>query len=231
MKGIKPQRLSMLHRFVEHERKHSMVVSVLVYVPLASPRELLTEQVLWQDVGQHVPGGIIDEGLPKPCGEVLCSGHAYAREDGGVQAMKVKLTVARGETTLLDKELAVWGDRHWKGNEPTEAQRFESMALDWSRSFGGPEFATNPDGKGAQLIETEHGPVQPLPNVEDPAALVAHPEDRPDPVSLGAYGLGWPQRFARLGSRYDKAWLKNRFPGPAEDFDAIVRPEKMIGPS
>ena len=40
MKGLKPQRLSMLHRFVEHERAHTMVVSVLVYVPFEAPRKL-----------------------------------------------------------------------------------------------------------------------------------------------------------------------------------------------
>ena len=155
MKGLKPQRLSMLHRFVEHERAHTMVVSVLVYVPFEAPRKLFTEQVLWKDVGEHIPGGIVDEGLPKPLGEVLVSGAAYARQEGGAKAVKVKLSAERGPSTLLEKELAVWGNRYWQGSEPTEPAPFEVMPLDWTGSFGGPELAQNPDGKGAAPIETE----------------------------------------------------------------------------
>ena len=220
MKGIKPQRLSMLQRFVEHERRSTLVVTAIAYVALDAPRRLLTEQTLWQEAAEHVPGGLLDEGLPKPCGEVLASGMAHAAKPGGVQAMKLRLSLQRQEQTLLHKELAVWGDRYWKGDTPTEPGLFESMPLDWSASFGGSAWTRNPTGKGAESVESEHGPVQPLPNVEDPQALVASPNDRPEPVSFGAYGLGWPQRFERMGSRYDGSWLKERFPGPAEDFDA-----------
>lgn len=219
MKVIKPQRLSLLQRIVTHERRHTLVVSVLVYVPLDSPRNLLTEQNLWNDVGDQIPGGIVDEGLPKPCSEVLVSGFAFAPGGVPAAAVDVRVAMSRDGESLVDKRLAVWGNRYWEGGSPSEPVPFQTMPIDWSVAFGGDDFARNPDGKGAVPIATKHGSVHPLPNVEDPGALVTSPSDQPEPISFSAYGLGWPQRFAKLGTRYDQAWLEQRSPGPAEDFD------------
>lgn len=210
----------MLHRVVEHERRFTLAVAVLVYVPVGSPRTLLTEQSMWKELAEILPGGVLDEGNPKPHGEVLVIGSAFAPTDEPVAAVMTKLAVQRGEDVLVDKELAVLGDRYWKGSEPTDPTPFESMPVDYSHAFGGKDFEDNPLGKGVDAIESEHGELFPLPNVEDPKRLVVSPDDRPAPAGFGPYDLTWPQRFSKIGTRYDNAWLEERFPGPAEDFDA-----------
>lgn len=224
MKVLKPQRLSILQRVVEHRRRYTLVVSGLVYVPLGAARHagrrLLTEQALWKDVGTELPSGLADEGFPKPCGEVLVSGRAFALGGTAAQAVMARLQVAREGKPLIDKRLAVWGNRYWAGDSPTEAVPFIELPLDWAHAFGGEGFEKNPLGKGTAPIATEHGEVVPLPNVENPKALVTSPKDRPEPAGFGAYDVTWPQRFAKVGKRYDAEWLATRFPGPAEDFDA-----------
>ncbi|MBI4702260.1 MAG: DUF2169 domain-containing protein [Deltaproteobacteria bacterium] len=215
MKALKPQRLGLLQRVVEHDRRCTLVVSVLVYVPLASPRKPLTESSLWRELAGELPNGVLDEGLPKPRGEVLVTGRAFA--PGGKPAGAVMVRLVLGE---LDKKLAVLGDRYWKNGTPTEPVPFAEMPIDYAHGFGGEGYAPNPLGKGVVPIETEHGPVLPLPNIEDPARLIASRGDRPPPAGFGPYDLTWPQRFEKVGQRYDEKWLRTRFPGPAEDFDA-----------
>lgn len=93
------------------------------------------------------------------------------------------------------------------------------MPLDWAHAFGGPEEPRNPLGKGAAQIETSAGPLQFLPNVENPTGLVVSPDDRPEPVGFLPLDVSWPQRQALVGTRYDARWLAELSPGPAEDFD------------
>ena len=220
MKVIKPQRLGLLQRVVQHRRRCTLVVSVLVYVPLDSPRTPLMEMSLWKDLAEVLPGGVLDEGNPKPRGEVLVSGSAYAPGDERVQAVMVRLAVERAGAALVDKKLAAIGDRWWAGSRPTEPVAFRQMPLDWGYSYGGEGFARNPIGKGARSVDSPHGAVVPLPNIEDPNKLVASPKDRPEPAGLGAYELTWPQRFDKIGSDYGPDWLEKLAPGPASDFDA-----------
>ncbi|MBW2528119.1 MAG: DUF2169 domain-containing protein [Deltaproteobacteria bacterium] len=216
MKVVKPQRLGLIHRVVEHERRCSLVVSVLVYVPLDAPRKLLTEQSLWKDVGEEIPSGIVDEGVPKPVGEVLLTAHAFAPKGEPARGVMVRVKVGS-----VDKRLAVVGDRHWKGGKPSEPEPFESMPIDWAHAFGGEGYKPNPLGKGFAPVETEHGPIHYLPNVEDPDRPIAAKSDRPEvPAGFGAYDCMWPQRFGLVGRQYDTRWLETRFPGPAADFDA-----------
>ena len=81
MKVLKPNRLGLLQRVVQHRRRSTLVVSVLVYLPLDSPRTPLMEMSLWKDLGEVLPGGVLGEGNPKPRGEVLVSGNAFAPND------------------------------------------------------------------------------------------------------------------------------------------------------
>jgi hypothetical protein len=215
MKVLKPQRLGLLQRVVEHERRCTLVVSVLVYVPLDQPRKLLPEASLWRELAAELPGGVLDEGLPKPCGEVLVTGRAFAPDSRPARAIMVRLGFGS-----IEKTLAVVGDRYWRNGSPTEPSTFVEMPIDYAHAFGGEGYARNPVGKGIAACETEHGAVVPLPNVEDPKHLVASRSDRPDPAGFAPYPLQWPQRFDNVGKRYDRKWLETRFPGPAEDFDA-----------
>src|SRR5207237_812301 len=120
MKVIKPQRISLLQRVVEHHRRHTLVIGVLAYVPLSDARKLLMETVMWKEAPEHVPGGLLDECYPKPCGELLVSGKAIAI-GGPAKAVMVRAKLSRGGEDLVDKKLAVWGDRYWKGEStPSE---------------------------------------------------------------------------------------------------------------
>jgi len=220
MKVIKPHRLGVLTRTMTADgRKYRLAVGALVSVPLARPRALGMEIALWKDVAEQVPGGVLDEANAKPCGEVMVCGKAMAPGGRPTAAVMTRLWVKRDGRTLIDKKVAVQGDRFWKGDEPTEAVPFTELPLDWGHAFGGEGFAPNPAGKGARPIETEHGPVQPLPNVEDPRQLVISPKDRPAPAGYGPLPVDGPQRFQYAGKTYDQHWLEARFPGPAVDFD------------
>lgn len=216
MKAIKPTRLGLIQRVVEHRRRCTLAVSVLVYQPLVDAKKLLSEMTLWKDVGEHVPGGVLDEGFPKPRGEVLLSGCGYAPEGQPTGAVMVRLRLG----DRIDKQLAVIGDRHWKNGTPSEPRPFERMPIDYAHAFGGEGYELNPTGKGLAAVETEHGPVHYLPNIELPDRLIVSKQDRPPPGGFGAYDVMWPQRFAKVGKRYDGEWLAKLFPGPAEDFDA-----------
>ncbi len=219
MKVIKPQKLGVLQRVVEHERRCTLVVAVISYAPMGAPRRLLGEVQLWNELGEALPGGILDEVQPKPRGEVLVTGRAFARDGVPAPGVEVRVTLRRDEVALVDKRLAVVGNRYWIGGRASAPVPFVSMPVDYAHAFGGAAYALNPIGKGIDAVVTERGEVVPLPNVEDPREAIASPEDRPAPAGLGPYDLTWPQRFDKMGKRYDAQWLKTRFPGPAEDFD------------
>ena len=52
-----------------------MAVTVIVYFDLTAPDEVLTEQDLWKTIpGQLGKTPILDQGMPKPRGEVLVTG-------------------------------------------------------------------------------------------------------------------------------------------------------------
>jgi uncharacterized protein YjbI with pentapeptide repeats len=213
MKVFKPQRLGVLHRVVEHRRRYTFVVSVLVYVPLEEPRKLLTEMTMWREIGLELPNGVADEGFPKPYGELLLTAFAYPSPASDAHA------VVRAQVGPIDKRLAVFGDRFWEGDEISQPKRFERIPIDWAHAFGGEALAENPVGKGVTVTKTDKGDVLLLPNIEDPERLIVSKGDRPPPAGFAGYDVMWPQRYRKLGS-YDGRWLETLFPGPAEDFDA-----------
>ncbi|WP_437649632.1 DUF2169 family type VI secretion system accessory protein [Sorangium sp. So ce362] len=213
MKTIKPQKLGLLHRVFEDGSDCYLSVTVLAFFSFDPGAALLSEIDLWKFTAAELGrDAVLDMGMPKPRGELLISGRAYPRE-GRAPACAV-----RARLGAVDKTLYVIGDRTWRRGVPTEPEPFTSMPIVWERAFGGPGFAPNPVGKGAQPIETEAGETHPLPNIELPKPLITSPGDRPAPAGFGPIDLMWPQRFAKIGT-YDQKWLKERFPGFAEDTD------------
>lgn len=225
MKVVKPNKLSVLTRPFEHERRFYLGVSVLVFVPLtdpladpaaeADPVRLLSEVELWKFVAEHLgPQGVLEAGVPKSRGEFLVHGTCYA--PGGIPQPMVAV---RAQVGRVDKALMVHGDRYWKpGRAASEPQPFAQMPLDWTRAFGGPRSKRNPLGRGHGESEYMGQRVQMLPNVELSHALVSTPNDKPDPVGLGPVDVSWPQR-RELAGTYDKRWLQTLFPGMAADID------------
>lgn len=213
MKTIKPQKLGLLHRVFEDGSDCYLSVTVLAFFSFGPPAALLSEIDLWKFTAAELgKDAVLDMGMPKPRGELLISGRAYP--PGG----RAPACAVRARLGAVDKTLYAIGDRIWRRGVPTEPEPFTEMPIAWERAFGGPEFAQNPVGKGAQPVETERGEVHPLPNIELPRPLITSPSDQPAPAGFGPLDLMWPQRFGKIGT-YDQKWLKERFPGLAEDTD------------
>ncbi|MBI5520495.1 MAG: DUF2169 domain-containing protein [Desulfovibrio sp.] len=238
MKIFKERRHALFNRPVEIAGKHYLSLGVMLYFDLTAPDELHTEQELWKElVALLGPEMQLDQGWPKPHGEVLCAGHACAPGGRPTPAVKVRLRCGR-----VDKTLNVFGDRYWvRGGDGawrlSEAKPFATMPLDWQHAFGGPEFKDNPLGKGMEVKTRPDGvEVIPLPNVEgEPPAtpLIGAPTDRPAPASFGPLDLMWPARAKKNGT-YDDAWVKTRWPALPDDMNYeffCMAPEDQYLPS
>jgi uncharacterized protein YjbI with pentapeptide repeats len=236
MKIVKPLAVSFGFRPFLVLQQQRLCVSSLVGFGLGDGvRRLVADIHLWPAIGEVIAGAV-DEGLPKAHGEVLVYGSCHAPGPFPVRSTTVRLQVTRGRdssSSLVDKQLAVFGDRYWEGTaalesskesvpmslDPSEPIPFREMPLGWERSFGGQDFPKNPLGKGTARLAVEGGIARlPLPNVELPLKLLKSSLDRPDPASFGPIDVSWPQRRARAGS-YGGKWLEADFPGFARDTD------------
>lgn len=163
----------------------------------------------------------------KPAADVVLLGTVEPRRG---RATEHDVTVRVGP---LVRRARVFGDRRWtRGRSglaigPTEP--FERMPLVHERAYGGSApakdgeaalaFAANPIGRGfvpPGAEEDAEGVA--LPNVEDPACLVATPGDRPTPAAFGFLAAHWSPRLEHLGT-FDDAWREQRAPHLPLDFD------------
>lgn len=214
MRTIKPNKLGLLTKVFENDGEVYLVVTLLVFFPFGSPRSLLHEQSLWTFAAAELGGdAILDECMPKLRGELLVTGRCFTA--GGVPRPACSVRVQIG---AIDKTLYVVGNRRFGLLGMTEPEPFTEMPITWQNAFGGEGYAPNPLGKGFAPVRGDDGAVHPLPNVEDPKHLIRSPGDRPAPAGFGSYDPTWPQRFSKVGT-YDEAWLKERYPEVARDFD------------
>ncbi|MHC4400594.1 MAG: DUF2169 family type VI secretion system accessory protein [Planctomycetota bacterium] len=216
MKVLKPLKLSLLTRCFEQKRRYFLGVGILALHRFSSA--LASEVDMWKFLPETLgKDAVPDAGMPKSRGEFLVTGSAY--QPGGVPRPKAEVRVQVGS---LEKTLHVFGDRLWEEgllrDTPSEPTPFVEMPITWEHAFGGEGFDPNPLGKGFAPVETDDGPVHPLPNVELPTGLLRSKRDRPEPAGMGPIDLMWPQRFSKVGT-HDKQWLAERFPGFADDMD------------
>lgn len=158
--------------------------------------------------------------------DVVLIGHAYPERE-----THTEVTVAF-EAGPLAKRAQVFGDRTWVrtgqhiGISP--AQRFERIRLCYERAFGGwdrtsPDPARhvcdrrNPVGTGFRADGSFEEGLR-LPNLEDPAARIQSPADRPEPVGFGFTSPDWQHR-AQWAGTYDAQWQNERAPLLPRDFD------------
>ncbi len=215
MKVIKPGKLGVLSRCFEHERRFHMGVSVLSFIPLGVPGQIMLSEIeMWKFTAERLGSeGALDVAIPKARGEYLINGTVYSPQ--GVPRPSVPVHAKVGP---LDKGLYVQGDRYWIGSDHSEPQPFTEMPLGWDRAFGGPDFERNPLGKGLAEVEVAGVKARPLPNIESPKQLMDHPGRKPEPVGFGPIDISWPQR-RKLAGTHDQYWLENLFPGFAKDVD------------
>lgn len=178
--------------------------------------------------------------------DIVLIGHAYAPRPGPI--MDVRLAVGR-----VEKTVRVLGDRVWHRAagawRPTAPAPFERMPLIWERSFGGADTSDpdpdkheretrNPLGTGLVLAERpERLEDLRLPNLEDPAALIDEPLDRPAPAGFGFLGRDFAPRAGFAGT-YDQKWRDEKCPLLPDDFDdryfnsappGLVAPRNLLG--
>jgi uncharacterized protein YjbI with pentapeptide repeats len=212
VKTVKPQKLGLLSRVFEDRGTNYLVVTGLLIFPFEEPTHLDQETSLWKLAGKELGETPLDLLLPKAQGEILVTGKGYPH-GGPHPACSVRVAIGS-----MDKTLWIVGNRRWKLGVATDPEPFTEMPVSWQNSFGGPGFADNPVGKGFAPILGPSGETHLLPNVEHPKHLVRSPKDRPAPSGFGPLDISWPQRASKLGT-YDRAWLEERYPGFAADFD------------
>lgn len=215
MKTIKPQRLGVLTRTFEHEGKCLFVTTILVGFRFDEPDVPIHEAALWQSVAARLgTEQALDEAMVKTRAEVLVTGRAY--QPGGSPGIGCAVRLEAGP---IDKQLYVVGDRHWGATGPSAPQPFVEMPVTWARAYGGESSAENPFGLGADTVIDKSGNKRaPLPNIEDPKALIKSRSDKPKPVGFGPIDTRSAVR-RRRGGTYDKSWLEKRFPAYPADFD------------
>ncbi len=220
MKVIKPLKLGLLFRTFDVKGVNYLSSTILCFCPFSGQSLLEMESSFWETVASELGKElVVDQGIPKPRGEVLVTGKFFAPGGQPVPAHKVRISIGN-----LQKELYVFGDRFWKRTKTgtwtiTDPVPMTSMDIKYSNAFGGPNFDRNPVGKGIEPVTLESGQTAiPLPNIELPDQLIVSRRDRPEPGGFGPLDITWAQRAKKAGT-YDKKWLKERFPGFAEDMD------------
>ncbi len=224
MKIVKPVVVSFTFRtFLVLGEQRLCVTGMLGFSLAEGAPRLIADTDLWAAIGESTTG-IVDEGLPKPCGEVLVHGKCHVPGGRPVPMSQVRTRVVPAEPDArrtVDKKLAVFGDRSWRpgilGSSMTEPVLFTEMPLTWNRAFGGETYPKNPLGRG--IAAAEGTDEIPLPNVEAPSTHVTSRSQRPEPASFGPLEMGFPQRQSKAGT-YDARWLEDDFPGYARDTDA-----------
>lgn len=215
MKIFKEKQHSFFPRPFGIRDKLYLSVGVMVFFDLNDPSGLLTEQELWKTLpGELGPKPILDQGIPKPRGEVLVTGSCFAPRGTSRPASQVRVRV--GE---VDKALNIFGDRYWKNGLITQAENFVEMPIVWANAFGGQGYEKNPLGKGIHKVPLPcGGEAVPLPNLELPAQQIGSPGQTPDPAGFGPLDLMWPQRAKKNGT-YDEKWKTERWPYFPDDMN------------
>ncbi|MEZ4447263.1 MAG: DUF2169 domain-containing protein [Polyangiaceae bacterium] len=117
------------------------------------------------------------------------------------------------EVGPVRQRLAIFGPRRWDpAGGQTEPEPCDRVPLVYERAFGGPRDEANPVGLG------QDG--QLLPQLEHPERLVRGPDDGPPPACFAPMSSTWKVRARHLGKDYGGAYLKERWPFYAADFDA-----------
>ena len=163
--------------------------------------------------------------LSKPYTDVLFVGHAWAPHGHPASQSAVRVIVAERQKTA-----AIFGDRVWRrGGGMSSPEPFEKMPLVWERAYGGvhqvapsgPTLAEerNPVGLGFLGRRSPDDLVnKPVPNIEDPAALITRLGDTPAPAGFAPIAPAWLARRMFAGT-YDGGWQRKRAPYLPADFN------------
>lgn len=183
----------------------------------------MAEDIYWEEPGTSSIKYASDYHIGKMATDVIVNGHAHAPEGQSVRQMDVSIMVGQAR-----KSIRVFGDRQWDNGRISSPLEFQQMPLMFERAFGGVQMQDdqivsgemrNPIGRGyignRTIAETQG---MALPNLEDPAALIKTPKDRPNPACSGFIAPHWEPRVSFAGT-YDDVWQKTRSPYLPKDFN------------
>ncbi len=149
---------------------------------------------MWQRVMPALgKDGLLDEGMPKPRGEILVFGKAFS--PGG----EPRPAFAAGlEVGPVDRPSSTSPSPSSASGDGTSARRRSRSRSPRCRSpgknaFGGPDYALNPKGDGARARRGARGQGAYLPHLEDPRQLLLKSPGR----QTAARGLRGPRPHAR----------------------------------
>jgi len=159
----------------------------------------------------------------KPSSDIIMLGHAFTPDKKERRQMDVSLSVGQ-----VNKTVRIFGDRHWQDGRITPPQPFRSMAMRYENAYGGTHNrdeqiiaaeVRNPLGCGflGERKTTEMNG-SPLPNLEDPKALINNLKQQPTPACFAASAPHWLPR-ADFAGTYDKQWKAQRIPYIPTDFN------------
>jgi len=201
----KPACVGLGCRPIQFRGKLGLSISAMLYLPFRheAPFALWTEPSMWSFLGKQMSEPLVDEGVLKTTPEYLVHAVAFPPEKGAA-ACAVRARVGEREKTLV-----VHGDRVWNGRVAGAALPFDFMPLDWSRAYGGADYAANPVGKG----RAPAGPdPRPLPNTEYAVSPLTRPDEEIVPAGFGRLDPMWLTRAQHRGT-YDENWLPQHAPG------------------
>ena len=217
MKIFKPDSLGLLYRTMTLGRQSTMVFGLMALFRFdhASSADLMSEAELWKTSAKMLgANAALDHGMPKPSGEFMVYGAAFAPPGETASQLMVTATVGN-----LSKQLAVFGDRRFGMLKSASAPLpFDCMPMDPAHAFGGPGYADNPVGTGfvdGTAGNSSEGAIA-LPNVESPKQLIALEGDVAAPAGFWGWPPQAPQRTRHLGS-VGAGWLSQGWPHLPED--------------
>ena len=143
-----------------------------------------------------------DVSIGKPSTDVVINGSAWA--PGGNPTWQMDVSASVGPVA---KSIRVFADRVWDVGSGVATiswvAPFVRMPLVWERAFGGTDVTDkgavmeprNPAGAGFRASDgTKPLAGLPLPNVEDPRALISGPGDSPAPAGFAPIAPNWEPR-------------------------------------
>ena len=213
MKIIKPDAAEVLARVFSNSQQQYCLSIGLIQSFALHPNAILPEPnaSLVYDVAAKALGknALLDEGLPKACGEFLLYGAAYPPAGHLGQPISVRVNVGG-----LQKQLAIFGDRTISPlGIRSKPASFSRMPLTPENAYGGKNYPLNPKGKGADKIidPVTTSAQRSMPNIESPNRLMVSASDQPEPSGFWAFTPDSPKRSGLLG-RFNDRWLVNRWP-------------------
>jgi uncharacterized protein YjbI with pentapeptide repeats len=167
-------------------------------------------------------------------GEWLVKAHCHAPGGKPVTSCNVCVAVNGRAKTLRVTGPRAWVDRV-VGGAASEPVAFSRLPIDWEHAYGGPDFPSNPVGRGHALerpldshegifdlpeaLRSAFGRTHELPTVEDPSHLITRQGTVPNAAGFGPISPWWPSRQAKLGKEFGEEYEAKYAPFYPRDFD------------